>query len=313
MKNQKLQFKIQNVGFFTITIVFILLFFAGSKANAARLDIDSPTKELGLNQQFQIDVFLNTEDEEINALEGNLAFPNELVDLKEIRNGNSIINFWIDPVRNCVSNGVEKPDSICFSGIIPGGYKTAKGFIFSAVFTAKKEGEGQMTIEKARALKNDGLGTEAKLTRKNLEFRIQDLGEEQTLYPKSYILNPEKDIIPPESFKPEIAQGPDIYEGQYFLVFATQDKGTGMASYEVRDGLWGKFVAAESPYLLPNQKLNKKIIVKAVDNAGNERREVIYPPNWSPWYENYRIIAIIALGIILAYFIIKTLWRKFIK
>jgi hypothetical protein len=300
MKKLKPQFRIKN--YLTILLLGFMSFFTIIPVFAAELFLNSPTRELGLDQQFQIDVFLDTENEELNALEGNLTFPNKLIDLKEIKDGNSIINFWIEkPALNSKSN-------ILFSGIIPGGYKTAKGFIFSAVFTAKKEGEGQMTIEKARVLKNDGLGTQASLKVSDLSFSVSANPE---IIPKEIIKI--EDIEPPEKFKPEIAKSEDMYEGKYFLVFATQDKVSGVANYEVREGLWGKFVIAESPYLLPNQKLNKKIIIKAVDNAGNERVEVIYPPNWPPWYENYRIIGIIIPGIIFAYLIIKTLWRKFIK
>ncbi len=165
-----------------------------------------------------------------------------------------------------------------------------------------------MTIEKARVLKNDGLGTAASLKVSDWLFSVSANPE---IIPKEIIKI--EDIEPPEKFKPEIAKSDDMYEGKYFLAFATQDKVSGVANYEVREGLWGKFVIAESPYLLPNQKLNKKIIIKAVDNAGNERVEIIYPPNWLPWYENYRIIGIIIPGIIFAYLIIKILWRKFIK
>lgn len=63
---------------------------------------------------------------------------------------------------------------------------------------------------------------------------------------------------------------PAIFDGKYFLVFATQDKGSGISHYEVCEGGKRKCAIAESPYLLQNQKLNQKIFVKAVDKNGNE-------------------------------------------
>src|SRR3989344_873954 len=126
-----------------LTVLF--LFFAFS-VSAAGLKLTSQIQEIGIGQQFQINLVLDTEDEEINAVEGKIVFQADLLELKEIRDGNSIINFWIDPVRNCVSNGVERPDSICFSGIIPGGY-LGEGFIFSAIFQVKKEGAGIIEIQ----------------------------------------------------------------------------------------------------------------------------------------------------------------------
>ena len=65
--------------------------------------------------------------------------------------------------------GVERPDSICFSGIIPGGY-LGEGFIFSAIFQAKKEGAGIIEIQDAKALQNDGKGTPANTKIFNFQF-----------------------------------------------------------------------------------------------------------------------------------------------
>ena len=70
--------------------------------------------------------------------------------------------------------------------------------------------------------------------------------------------------------------------------------------------------AAESPYLLENQKLNKNIFVKAVDKNGNERIAILPPKKARVWYKDYAILAILMLAVI-AYLIGKNLWPKFIK
>lgn len=304
MKKGKLRFKIQNLGLFTITIVFMLSLFAGSKANAAELFFNSKVQKLGIGQEFRVDLFLNTENDELNAVEGNIVFPDELTELKEIRDGNSIISFWVERPK------VVEKGKIVFSGIIPGGYKETKGLLFSAVFFAKKDGEGGVAIHEIQALKNDGLGTPASVKVSDFLFSI-------TAYPG--VVPQEsakvKDSNPPEKFKPEISQVKDVFDGKYFLVFATQDKGSGIDHYEVREGLWNGFVTAESPYLLQNQKLDKKIFVKAVDKADNKRTEILYPPNFRPWYKNYWILGIlIIIGLAIAGVILRTiLWQKFIK
>ena len=85
------------------------------------------------------------------------------------------------------------------------------------------------------------------------------------------------DTTPPEDFKPEIGRDPAIFEGKYFLSFATTDKTSGIDYYEVKEGK-RDFKKAGSPYSLEDQSLQSTILVKAVDKAGNERISEIIPP-----------------------------------
>jgi hypothetical protein len=239
----------------------------------------------------QIDFFMDTQGKSINAIQGEISFPDTL-ELKEIKDGNSIINFWI-----------ERPsaDSLKFSGIIPGGYNGENGFLFSAIFETKTERKDNVSLSNVRAFINDGKGTETE---------VKIFGQVPDLKPQTM-----EDNIPPESFVLEIASDQNLFEGKYFLVFATQDKKSGISRYEVKEGQGKEFVVAESPYLLRNQDLDQKIFVKAVDKAGNERIEVLYPSNWRPWYKNYWLFVIIMTAAIIVAAIIlrKPIWQKSIK
>ena len=94
-----------------------------------------PEKRLGLKNQFMMNVFLNAE-EPLNAIEGKIRFPPDLLELKNIEDGNSIINFWIErPVAG-------EAGKITFSGITPGGYQGERGLVFSLIFLVKQEGMG---------------------------------------------------------------------------------------------------------------------------------------------------------------------------
>ena len=108
------------------------------------------------------------------------------------------------------------------------------------------------------------------------------------------------DTEPPEDFTPAIVNDPNVFDGKYFLVFATQDKGTGVDHYEVREGRWGWFREAESPYLLKQQKISRDVYVKAVDSAGNERIAVIPARVHSAWWEGYELFAILVVVILIA-------------
>lgn len=272
----KLQHKVIRV-----SVIFIL-FFVALPVFGTEISVNSKNQEIKTGDEFEVDIFLNTKGEAINALEGKILFSKELLEFKEIRDGGTIINFWIE--RPSV---LRKTDAeIIFSGITPGGYNGNKGLIFSIIFKAKKDGTGTVAIHDIRALYNDGAGTEAIVVVSNLYFLIS----EQAKNAESAILKI-KDNEPPELFVPEVTQDATIFEGRYFLVFATQDKGSGIDYYEIREG-GGKFIRAKSPYLLSNQELNKKITVKAVDKSGNERIVILPPANPNRLYK-YLFISLI--------------------
>src|SRR3990167_764279 len=192
--------KIQKI---KILLASCLLLFAAVPVFAAEFFYDSETREVKAGTEFEVGVFINTDEESINAIEGKITFPCDLLEVKKVNDGNSIINFWIDPVRNCVSNGVEKPDEICFSGITPGGYNDSRGLIFSITFLAKKEGGGAIEFSGVKALRNDGQGTEAPLTISNFKFLIRETAKSTGQMPTA---KEDRDL--PEEFAPQIAADP---------------------------------------------------------------------------------------------------------
>jgi GxxExxY protein len=313
----------------TNTLIFIFVaisfLFVGIRGvQAAEIFFEPKIQEIGLDEQFEVSVFLNTEGEYINTVGGKIIFPGDLLELKEIRDGNSIINFWIDNPRIAIINprmptndkrmatNMGNENEILFSGIVPGGYKGSEGLIFSVVFLAKNAGGAEIDIHDVKLLLNDGLGTEAKRTSvKNLLVAIRE-----NIRGPSWI-SP-KDNEPPESFVPEIANDPALFEGKWFLVFATQDKGTGIDKYLIHESrrmkkriTTNEWIEAESPYALKDQELRSYIFVKAVDKAGNERIAVVEPRYPIKWYEKWENWLIIIIGAALIVIIIHK-WRRII-
>ncbi len=293
--------------FFKTTSVSLLLFalFVAVPVFAAEVFVE-PDNNPGQEDQFKIDVFLSTE-EKLNAIEGTLHFPLDLLELKSVDDGNSVINFWVEH-PNVIQNG-----DIRFSGITPGGYKGSRGLIFSITFKVLQEGKGVFDIRDARVLQNDGRGTEAKLqiidspfiiSKKTVVFQVP--------------VSETKDIDSPESFVPEIARDPTIFDGKWFLVFSTQDKATGIDHYEVKETrqdilqIFVPWVPAESPYVLHDQELRSHVFVKAVDKAGNAKIEDILATNPLRWYENDEnwFILLVLIAVFAAR---KFLWKKSTK
>lgn len=272
---------------------------------AADLFFGAKTNEVRVGEQFEIKLFVNTPEESINTFEGKITFPSDFVKIKEIRDGNSIVNYWIDKPK-------AEDDIIAFFGITPGGFQGNNGLLFSIVFETKSEGIAHFEVGDARVLRNDGTGSPATLTIEPFEMTISS--EAPAVTPAVMKV---KDTEPPESFVPEISKDESIFNGKWFVVFATQDKASGIDHYEIKEsrqrffGLFQRWSQAESPYILQDQELRSYVFVKAIDKAGNERIVEINPQNPLGWYENYESWFIIIIGLAIVYGIYKKfLWRK---
>ena len=275
-----------------------LTLFVAVPVFAAEIRLDAHKAEINSGEQFLVDIIIHSE-ESLNAVEGRLVFPADQLIVKEIRDGNSVINFWVEKPR------LESSGVILFSGITPGGFSGANNSIFSVVFEAKNTGIASVALQNTKALKNDGLGTETALLTRDTAVSIKS-GDSNV--PKETLTDKE----PPEDFNPSIESDPNIFDGKFFLVFATQDKAAGIDRYEVREGEWGWFTEAQSPYLLKHQSLDRKIFVKAIDKSGNERIAVLNAQHQASWYRQYAMFGIILMVVVLG-FLLKKLWPRFTK
>ena len=153
MQKVKLRFKIQ-IFFFLFALFTLRL----SNAHAAEFLLESGTSIFGVGDEFLVTLRGDTEGESLNAFEGKVVFPEELLELKGVREKGSIVNLWVK----------EPP---LFSGLTPGGYQ-GKGVLFSLIFEAKQEGQGTIRIDNGRALLSDGKGTPTELSIINYQFSI---------------------------------------------------------------------------------------------------------------------------------------------
>ena len=300
-----------------VSISLVLVFFSGlGQANAAQMFFESSSGQTNVaNQPFEVILKIDPEDQNINALEGKIIVegPGKVI---TVNNGNSIINLWIEEpsFRSvvCANNNC----SFSFSGIIPGGYQGSlspnwKGFkpgkVVSFVIRPEAIGVISLKLDNARVLLNDGQGTKAPLTVKSLNLIVAGAG---TLSTSSADLFP-KDLQAPARFKPEVVSDQNIFDGKWFLMFKTEDKDSGIDRYEILETRSGiitesaKWVIAQSPYLLKDQKLKSYIFVKAIDSAGNEQMEKVSPRNPLSWYENYSVWGIIILILFSLGFILR--------
>lgn len=289
---------------FCVFSAFLFCVSFALPAQGAGIIFGAHSREAGLGKALEVGVFVDPEGQAINAVESKIIFPADSLELLDIRDGNSILNLWLERPH------LERPGEVVFSGIVPGGFVSNQGYLFSLVFRPKKEGQIAVTTADERILLNDGTGTGASIRRGPLPLTIvKESGGEEFL--------PPFDEDPPESFTPEVARDPNVFNGKYFLVFVTQDKGSGIDHYEIQETKSKEpkkrgWVVGGSPYLLKDQKLNSYIFVKAVDRKGNERITMLPPQNPLPFYKNYWLwIIIILVGLLIWYLGIRRgLWPR---
>ncbi len=284
---------------FSCLLVCLFVFFSVSSARAAELFFDNNNKVLGIDQTFKVDFLLNTEKETVNAVDGTLLFPADLVEVKEIRDGNSIINLWVERPKLVAGK-------IVFSGITPGGYRGDRGQLFSVIFHTLKTGDGLFDFSQIHVLLNDGQGTEVKTTITPMKISVST---KSTSPPTSYDI---VDADPPEAFTLSLGREKSIENNKWFVVFATQDKGVGIDHYEIQEAFRsqpddGKWLSATSPFILKDQGLGSYIFVKAIDKKGNQRVAILAPTSFFGRYKKYLIWSILLVGFSL---IIGGLWKK---
>ena len=253
----------RTIGKLSCLLVLLSVFISVSgKAGAAELFFEPKEINTDVNSVKKVQVFISTEkNEAINAVDINIEYPSEFLKLKDWSNGNSIINLWIKEPKN--NNGI-----FSFQGIIPGGYNEERGLLMVLYFESLKEGDAEIVIkDDSLVLLNDGKGTVVKTLFSSAKIISKFSEEEMPMLEFT-------ENISPEPFTPIISLSDEIYGGNYFLIFSTQDKNSGINYYEISEGK-EPFRIAQSPYLLRDQRLDEDIRVKAVDKAGNERIEIV--------------------------------------
>jgi hypothetical protein len=294
----------------TFLIFSLICFFVFCQdVFGAQVFFNSEKNKFSQDEIFQINILINTQGEDINAISGQVIFPLEFLELKNILDNKSIIDFWLEKPNI-------KNNTINFAGVIKGGYIGENGRIFSLVFGSKNYGKKEIFLENFQILKNDGKASPAQFEDKNFSFEIlkkqseftdlTEIDDSKTIEDSEII----KDIVPPKPFDPILYKNKDIFDNKYFLIFLAEDLDSGISHYEVKEGENGKFIEAESPYLLQNQEIDE-IYIKAVDKNNNERVEVISGPKIKtemPWYKRFLIL--ICSGVCLALLVFRKIVFK---
>lgn len=244
----------------------VLVFGLYHSANASVFSVNTNISEVKTGGLVTATVLLDSESKSINTIEGDLVYDNISLVAERVNIGNSFISFWVEKPT------VLNKGRIHFSGIVPGGLTMANSEVFSVVFRGQNTGDSKIEIDNALIYLSDGLGTQDKTSVKNKILGIvkSDTNEIEKL--------DNTDTVPPQSFKITRTKDASLFDGKYFIVFSSQDKGTGINHYNVCEYTTKDCIISDSPYLLKYQNPFYRIIVRAYDANGNMEEVILTSP-----------------------------------
>lgn len=333
-----------------IIIIFLLLPLS---SEASTLYMETNANEYGPGDTFALDVYVDIGEECINTIAASIVYPSDYVNIIDFIHGESIINLWLDRPNAQKIQKANEAGVLTFSGGTPGGYcgkipgdpgrsNLVARIIFSVPSLIISDIEREMikldfNQTETKVLLNDGYGTEDDVTLVGVEYKVGKTATQKTKDWKEQITN---DNVKPEPFVVELRRDKGMFNNQYYIIFHTVDKQSGIDRYEVMETkntsdqgvvekksfferFFTKLLSAPTPewkqatmpYVLEDQDLESVIRIKAVDKAGNERFVEYIPPaelraETQMSLEKIFFVLLLSLGVIIVILVIIFIYRK---
>ena len=141
-----------------ILILFTIV-FVPSKIFAATINISSGSL-VNKGDTSVIDIYLNTEGQNINSLDGSISLSDDHggnFEVKDLSLSNSVFTMW--PRKPSLEDG----QKISFVGGVPGGINGDRMLLFKVIVKINQAGDFKITPKNLTAYLNDGLGTSIKI------------------------------------------------------------------------------------------------------------------------------------------------------
>lgn len=236
----------------------------------------SSARSISAKDTATIGVYLNTEGQMINTIDGTVSLSDTHggnFEVKELSLAQSQVDLWTR------KPSLDDSNTISFVGGIPGGITGEKLLLFTVIVKINDSGTFTVSPKNINVFLHDGLGTSLAVEKNSSTITVGA--------PKENVYDAWKEIVSndnnaPKPFTIEMVQDPNLYEGKKFLSFETTDDESGIWYYEVKEGN-NPPVRTGNHYVLINQKSNLDITVTAYDKAGNFQVAVFsqsYPINW---------------------------------
>ncbi len=275
--------------FYKTIITIFFLFSISLNTFAAEIKIQSENNNPALEQEFYLDLVLDTGSVSINGIEGSVSFDSEMISFVRSENSKSFITHWIN------SPAIFSPNVIKFAGITPNGFagflnnlkpdESGSGNITRLIFRPIKSGETFVNVENSIVTLNDGEGTINEIKKISKSINISN-----NIKKESYNTF---DTKSPE-LTAEIVTDQNLYNNQKTLVFNAIDKESGIQGVYLKAGK--EWLLITNPFLLNQDDLRGVLTIKAVDFAGNDIVKRFFLPGYS---KNVLYITLGILGLII--------------
>ncbi|KND49194.1 MAG: hypothetical protein AB203_02240 [Parcubacteria bacterium C7867-008] len=240
--------------FFLFALISLTV-LAPTMVHAAVLQmVPSPATE---GQEFSVRVQLLPEGEALNAVEGNIHIPEDL-QVTRISTGGSALTLW--PAQPAFSHA---SGEISFAGGTPDVLSSgASAQLFTIYLKGDTQGSYKITPEDIAVFRADGTGTRISASAPVVSIA---LGTE--VVPAENLT----DRSAPYDVTAAIGTDPSLFDGAPFVYVYGRDEGTGIASYQVKDGWFARYQTVGQYYVLTAPQNTQPIWVRAVDGVGNIR------------------------------------------
>lgn len=265
-------------------------------ASAATLYFDTKQKDFFVGDNIIVNVLLDSEGKDINAIDGRLVFDYKTknISVGDLSVAGSVFSLW--PQKPSLSMNEKE---IYFTGGVPEGVNDDNLLVFKIILNLDKPGDLSFKNLDLGVYLNDGKGTKIVPTIKDMSIEIlpKPEGQESKREWPNVLAG---DTNPPEPFEILLGQEGSVFDGRKFISFNTVDNESGISYYEVIENDLAP-VRSGNTYALQEQNKESKIIVRAYDFAGNSMESIYKNVPTKPYNKMYLVLALLVLLLTVVY------------
>lgn len=161
-----------------ISLSFVIFLIGSASVEAAAIELSSDRLNFSINQEFEVDVKIDSNGDSINASQATIEFPSSTLELLEADRANSAFNFWVE--EPTISN---EDGTVSFVGGTAKGISGSSLQIVKLKFRAVGSGSADISVSNAVVTASDGKGTNVLSTTKGLNINIGTTSVQPTKAP----------------------------------------------------------------------------------------------------------------------------------
>lgn len=294
------------MGILLAIFAFSTVSFAHAESSA-HLYLTTAYSSYNVGETVKVQVHLDADAQAVNAVEGDITFPSDLLEIVDFSRKGSIFGIWpIEPLVHATKN----EGTISFGGGLPSpGFFGKNGFVFLIDFKAKAAGTAILKFQNAKALANDGFGTDILKATTGITLPISNAAPRAIPGATSKVLIPQ-DTTPPEITSVDFIETMPTENPTPTLKIIAHDSESGIEKYGVVIGDGAEIFSKVNTITLPYQSYGTHTLrAEVFDRAGNVAQKTldfqilpvapprltVYPTTFNPLEESLYIEGVTAL------------------